>query len=143
MGLAQNHLTNPPDGFDGFEVTPPRSKGARKRLETVLLNAGLAQFIDDAGGRQEMLDELADNLMGDLERGIALAFLVEFSRDDSVTVGGLNQEKQASYADDLEAWASAFVEYAPYEVGYASEPSPTGGGAFASSAGRHRLSSDY
>lgn len=134
-GHAENLLTDRQSGsYDSGLATSEREDVARGHLETALMNAGLTSYIDNAGGPDQLLDNLEGDstLKGRLEQGIALAFLAKFAEDDAVITSGRTAEREQDLQDDLEDWADSFVPIAAYQLGYTSTTESAGGGSFAS-----------
>jgi len=134
-GLAQNLLTDRQSAtFDAGKITSARESTAKGRLEDVLLTEGkLAQHVDDAGGPDAMLNDLANEstLSSRLQRGFALAFLEQFADDDAVIAGGRTTERTERFDTQLKGWARGFGPIAAHTIGYTTTTSTAGGGAFA------------
>ena len=136
-GIAENQLSDRSSGSfpDMDAITDERSAQARERLRTELFRAGMSDHIDDAGGTEALLDAIAADL--DVERGLALAYLSEYSTDSMVGAGGLNESRSQTFGDRLEEWAEAFANTAPYELGYANSGAGGFGGGLGNSYDRY------
>jgi hypothetical protein len=140
-GHAENLLTDRQSGsFDGGLITSEREDIARGHLETALMQSGgLAQYVDDAGGPDALLDEMQENgtLQPRLEQGIAIAFLAKFADDDAVISGGRTSERQQGFQDELETWAAGFGRIAAQVLGYTDTASKGFGGGLANTYDRY------
>lgn len=132
IGHAENLLTDRQSGgFDPDRITRERKDIARGHLETALMQKGdLAQYVDDAGGPDALLDEMQENatLRPRLEQGIALAFLAKFAEDEAVIPSGRTAEREKGFQDELENWAEGFGRIAAQVLGYTDTASEGFGG---------------
>lgn len=139
-GHAKTLLTDRQSGqFDPSDITPERTKVARGHLEDVLMDeGGLAQYVDDKGGPDALLDalEAETSLQSRLQRGMALSFLAKFAEDVGVISGGRTSERADRFQEHLEAWARSFGAIAPHEIGTASTTSQAIGGGLTNSYDR-------
>ncbi len=142
-GLAEHMLTDRQSGSSdlGLVLNSYRREAAKGEVESVLWDEGkLAQWIDDAGGVDALLDDIASNatLEPRLQRGLALAVLALFSDDDAVVPGGRTVGRSDTFQSRLETWARGFGKHLPFVLGYTSKASSGGGGgAFATSMSRY------
>jgi len=140
-GHAENLLTDWQSGtFDTGLITPEREDIARGHLETALMQkGGLAQYVDDAGGPDALLDEMQENdtLRPRLEQGIAIAFLAKFAEDDAVLQGGRTAEREKGFQDELENWAAGFGRIAAQVLGYTDTASEGFGGGLSNTYNRY------
>jgi hypothetical protein len=140
-GHAENLLTDRQTGtFDTGLIDRARTDIARGHLETALMQSGdLAQYVDDAGGPDALLDEMQGNatLQPRLEQGIALAFLAKFAEDDAVIPGGPTSERQQGFQDELENWAAGFGRIAAQVLGYTGTASEGFGGGLSNTYDRY------
>ena len=140
-GHAENLLTDRQSGaFDSGLITPEREDIARGHLETALMQKGdLAQYVDDAGGPDALLDEMQGNatLRPRLEQGIALAFLAKFAEDDAVIASGRTAEREKGFQDELENWADGFGRIAAQVLGYTDIASEGFGGGLSNAYDRY------
>jgi len=127
-GHAENLLTDRQSGgFDPGLIDRARTDIARGHLETALMQKGdLAQYVDDAGGPDALLDEMQENatLQPRLEQGIALAFLAKFAGDEAVIPSGRN-------------WAEGFGRIAAQVLGYTDTASECFGGGLSNTYDRY------
>jgi hypothetical protein len=141
MGHAENLLTDRHSGgFDSARITREREDIARGHLETALMQKGdLAQYVDDAGGPDALLNEMQENatLQPRLEQGIALAFLAKFAGDDAVIPSGRTAEREKGFQDELENWAAAFGRIAAQVLGYTDTASEGFGGGLSNTYDRY------
>ena len=140
-GHAENLLTDRLSGdFDPALVTRERENIARGHLETALMQkGGLAQYVDDAGGPDALLDEMQGNatLRPRLEQGIALAFLAKFAEDAAVIPSGRTAEREKGFQDELENWAEGFGRIAAQVLGYTDTASEGFGGGLSNTYDRY------
>jgi len=139
-GHAENLLTDRQSGsFDSGRITQSRTDTARDHLETALMQQGdLAQYVNNAGGPDALLDKLEGNtvLKPRLENGIALAFLAKYADDDAVISSGRTEDRKQTFQDELENWAEAFGRIAAQVLGYTDSAADGFGGGLSNTYDR-------
>lgn len=142
-GYAKTLFTDRQEGgFAGEDATGINADAAKGELQDVLLHpeyGGLAEHVDDAGGPEALLDELAgdSNLKGRLKRGHALAVVAIHAGDDAVIPDGRTSQRENSARERLREWAESFGQIAPYQLGYTTSSTDGFGGSVTNTYDRY------